>query len=142
MEIPKHPDQERREKIPKRSDLPTQYQPLMDLVMIVPIPDITKVGSIELPSKSIIQANEGHVVGKGPLCSKAIDIGDCVLFDEHSEMRLSTDDDKAKFVLVRESNISMKIPFDTLDKSAGRESKKQYKKQHTPVYLRRPNDEV
>lgn len=130
-ETTKHPDQIKREKIPTRSALTTLYQPCMDLLMIIPIPDITQVGKIILPNKSHVQANEGHVIAKGPLCSDNIKVGACVLWDEHSEMRYSTDDDSMKFVTVRESSIALCIQPEDLHASAGRRAPniKKYKPQ-------------
>lgn len=106
----KHPDQIKREQIPQRSDLATQYSPLLDNLMVIPLPDVTNFGSIILPNKHQIQLNEGHVVAKGPLCSDTISIGSCVLWAAHAETRFSTDDDNGKFVIVAEPNVPMFIP--------------------------------
>lgn len=104
----KHSDQIAREKIPLRSDLPTAYHPLHDLLMVIPIPDIGQIGSIILPSKHTIQLNEGHVVEKGPRCGEQIGIGDCITWDSNSEYRMNVDG--TPFILVRESCVTMNIP--------------------------------
>lgn len=104
----KHPDQIKRETIPSRADIPTAFHPCHDLFMVVPVPDITKVGTIFLPDRASITLNEGHIVEKGPLCSERFDVGDCVTWDTNSEYRMEVDG--VKFILVRESVINMRIP--------------------------------
>jgi len=105
----KSEDQKKREIIPTRDSLKTQYHPLSQLLMVVPIPGITKVGNIILPEKSTIQMNEGHIVEKGPKCTENVQVGDCVTWDQNSEYRL--DVDGVKFVLVNESSCTMRIPL-------------------------------
>lgn len=77
--------------------------------MIVPLPDVTSFGDIVLPTRSVIQLNEGHVVAKGPLVSDRIPIGSCVLWAEHCETKFTTDDEQKKFV-ANEANVPMFIP--------------------------------
>lgn len=103
----KHSDQIVREKIPSRTDLPTAYHPLHDLLMVIPIPDINKVGSIILPDRATIVLNEGHVIEKGPRCGDQIGVGDCITWDSNSEYRMNVDG--TPFILVRESCVTMYI---------------------------------
>lgn len=108
----KHADQLAREKVPSRADLPTKYHPLTNLLMVIPIPSLDKIGSLYLPEKSRIVMNEGHVIEKGPLCTESISVGDCITWDQNSEYRL--DIDGVKFVLVKESSVTMHIHHDEL----------------------------
>lgn len=108
-------DKAAREKVPERGDVPTKYHPCQDLLMVVPLPTITKVGSIILPQSSVINLNEGHIIEKGPRCSDQFTVGDCITWDVNSEFRMKVDD--VAFILVRESVISMKIPHSELNQS-------------------------
>lgn len=109
-------DAEQREIVPTRADVPTKYHPSNDLMMIVPLPNVTKVGNIILPDKVQIVLNEGHVVEKGPKSGDQFEIGDCVTWDQQSEYRL--DIDGVKFVLVRPNAIIMRIPVADLGQQA------------------------
>lgn len=96
-----------REVIPSIQDVPTLYRPVRDFVMVVPLPDQSKVGEIILPDRSHVVYNEGHVVALGPNCSPNIRIGDCIFWSQHSEYQMQIE--KSKFVLLQENNVLMKI---------------------------------
>lgn len=106
-------DQAARQVVPERKDVPTQYHPCQDLIMVIPLPTITKVGTIILPESSVINLNEGHIVEKGPRCSDQFEVGDCITWDTNSEYRMKVDG--TPFILVRESVISMRIPLAELN---------------------------
>lgn len=108
----KNKDQEAREIVPSRSDLPTAYHPCHNFLMVVPLPTITTIGTIILPEQSEIRLNEGHIVEKGPLCTDNMNVGDCVTWDAQSEYRMRIDD--VPFILVKESSITMFIPVKEL----------------------------
>lgn len=98
-----------RAAIPKREDVPTLYEPVQDYFMIVPLPEQTATGGgLLLPDRHTIVYNEGHIVQKGPLCSKLYDIGDCVTWNQHSEFKVAADD--VPFVLLKEGAVLMRIP--------------------------------
>lgn len=107
-------DAEKRVEIPSRADLKTQYHPMNDLMMIVPLPEIKTVGGIILPDRAQITLNEGHIVELGPKSGDQFGVGDCVTWDQQSEYRL--DVDGVKFILVRPSAIIMRIPHAELVK--------------------------
>lgn len=115
---PQLSDQEKREVIPTRESLPSMFHPCHNLLMCIPVPGITKIGTIILPDTATITLNEGHVVEKGPLCSEHIGIGDCVTWDVQSEYRLEVDG--VKFILVKENCITMVIPRAELEAAAAK----------------------
>lgn len=101
-----------RKKIPSIDDVPTKYRPLHGLLMVIPLPAIDKIGQIVLPDRSQIILNEGHVVARGPSCTKQIEIGDCITWEKQTETRMSIDN--VDFILVNEATVIMKIPSESL----------------------------
>lgn len=108
----KSEDQLLREKIPSRADLPTQYHPETNLLMVLPLKEIDKIGAIYLPNSARIQLNEGHIVEAGPLADPRYRVSDCVTWNEQSEYRMEVDG--VKFVLVSSDAIIMRIPREEL----------------------------
>lgn len=109
-------EQLQREKIPTIEEVPTQYRPLKNLLMVVPLPDIEKVGQIFIPQRSTLTMNEGHVVAIGPECGKGIEVGDCVTWDENTENKMVIDG--VKFLLVADVCCVMRIPKADLESAA------------------------
>lgn len=101
-----------REKIPTRADVPTLYEPEKNMLMVVPLPEQGAVGDIVLPDRSRITYNEGHIVACGPAANPRFKIGDCVTWNTHSEYRMGIE--TAKFVLIADGEILMRIPKDKL----------------------------
>ena len=88
-----------------------------NLLMIIPLPNITNVGGLILPDAHQIVLNEGHVVAAGPRClPDQFQIGDCVIWDKHTETRFKSEG--REFVIVNESLIVMKIPVVVLQEQA------------------------
>lgn len=110
---PKPPsDDEKRNIIPKRSDLPTRYHPVGNNLMVIPLPDIERVGELVLPERARYVLNEGHIIEVGPSCREKWDVGDCVTWEVNSEYRF--DIEGSKFVLISEGSVQMRIPVSEL----------------------------
>lgn len=105
---PELTDQQKRQRIPTIADVPSLYRPCLNLLMVVPLADIEKVGGIIIPDTARKQLNEGHIVAMGPLCGAKLEVGDCITWDEHSENRMNVDG--FNFILVNESQVAMRIP--------------------------------
>lgn len=104
----KHPDEEKRNKIPLIENLATRYRPVGNYLMIVPLPDLEKIGRIHLPQTARMTYNEGHIVAVGQTVPVHFEIGDCVSWSEHTEVGVEADD-KTKFCLVQAQNIILQI---------------------------------
>lgn len=89
-----HPDQLKRESIPQHSDLGTDYEPLGNYLMVIPIPDPEKIGEIILPERAKIQQCEGHIVAVGEGVPTRYEVGDFVTWGMHHEIRMSTESEK------------------------------------------------
>lgn len=107
-------DDQARFTIPSIESLKTQYRPHGQWIMVVPLPSITKHGALHLPDRAQMPMNEGHIVAKGPAAPDELKVGDCIMWDPNSEFRLNIDD-KAKFVLVTQTNVIMRIPREQLE---------------------------
>jgi co-chaperonin GroES (HSP10) len=108
----KDPDQIARENIPTRADVPTQYDPEQNLLMIKVLDSISQVGSILIPETARVQLCEGHIVAVGPAANKRFSEGDCVTWGKNAEYRMEVDG--VKFVIVPDTAILMRIPREQL----------------------------
>lgn len=115
IEDTKDHEQKQREQIPTISEIPTAYRPLKNLLMVIPLPDIEKIGSIILPNRSTLTMNEGHVVALGPESKSGIEVGDCVVWDENTENKMEIDG--VKFLLVADVCCILRIPKADLEKA-------------------------
>lgn len=111
----KSKDQIKREKIPTIADVPTLYRPLKNMMIVIPLPEIDKVGNIIIPEKARVTMNEGHVVALGPQV-KEIEIGDCITWDETADNKMIIDG--VEFALISEASCAMVIKKSSLEKSA------------------------
>lgn len=116
-EVEEKSDQEQRESIPSHSDLGTDYLPVGNYIMVIPLPTPTKHGKIILPDRSQVQQVEGHIVAKGSGVPETYELGDCVSWGEAYEVRLRTESDKP-FALVPHSAVLLIIKRATLEKRA------------------------
>lgn len=119
-------DQEKRENIPTRDQIPTAYKPLRNFVMVVPLPFPEKMGQIVLPDNNSFKADacEGHVVDKGPKVSDEVGIGDCVTFEKPMAVGMELEDG-SKFLLLPETSLILRIPAEILKTQANARSKRQ-----------------
>lgn len=116
--MPELSDAEQRERIPSRSDVPTLYRPVAGYLMVKRLDDISKVGSIVLPDTRTISLDEGHVIEKGPACTKEFALGDCVFWSSAADWSMNIDG--IRFVLVPESAVLMRIPREVLETEAAK----------------------
>lgn len=113
LPVPKSEDQIARENIPSRADLPTDYEPERNFLMVVPLPTIKQIGSLILPESSQLTLNEGHIVAKGCETKERYEVGDCITWESNSEYRMEVDG--VKFTLVADNCVIMRIPKCKLD---------------------------
>lgn len=108
-------DQLAREKIVTIADVPTLYRPLNTGLMVAPLPEISKIGSIIIPDRARLSMNEGIIVAKGDKVPDEFGIGDCITWDETQDNQMEIEG--VKFILVGCNHVLMRIPKEALDKS-------------------------
>ena len=111
--VRKDPDQIAREKIPTRADVPTQYDPEQNLLMVKVLDSISQVGTILIPDTARVQLCEGHIVAVGPAANKRFSEGDCVTWGQNAEYRMEVDG--VKFAIVPDTAVILRIPRERLE---------------------------
>lgn len=87
--------------------MPSQLSPLSNNLLLKPAQPVDRRGAILIPEAHQTRLNAGEVLEKGPLCTKAIQVGDTVFYGAHSESVLKFGEHT--FVVVAEENCLGKI---------------------------------
>lgn len=104
-----------RQKIPTIADIPTQYRPEGNWIMVKNLPaQGVSEGGIILPDRAVITYTEGHIVafGNGQSFSN-FSLGDCVTWNSSSAYLMEAE--KVQFSLIKVQDILMRIPVKELN---------------------------